>query len=103
MEQDERQHYFIKYNGDLWKHYVVRPEQVDIFYENDDNAIESKEDYSNDYENKSLTVRIHVRSCFTITVPHVNEIWIFPLYGALSYAIEERPRIHPNAVGGYQI
>ena len=91
MEQDDRQHYFIKYNGDLWKHYVVRPEQVEIFYENDDNAIESKEDYSNNYENKSLTVRIHVRSCFTITIPHVNEVWCFPLHSVMFYSI------HPTA------
>lgn len=91
MEQDDRQHYFIKYNGDLWKHYVVRPEQVEIFYENDDNAIESKEDYSNNYENKSLTVRIHVRSCFTITIPHVNKVWCFPLYSVMFYSI------HPTA------
>lgn len=99
MEQDDRQHYFIKYNGDLWKHYVVRPEQVEIFYENenDDNAIESKENYSNDYENKSVTVRIHVRSCFTITILHVNEIWCFPLYSVMSYSIADRSSIHPTA------
>lgn len=39
MEQDDRQHYFIKYNGDLWKHYVVRPEQVEIFYENENEQV----------------------------------------------------------------
>lgn len=102
MEQDDRQHYFIKYEGDLWKHFVARPEQVDIVRDSESN-IDEANDYRNTYRFETYTVYIKEQPNTKIVIENITEIWIFPLYGALSYAVAERPRIHPNAEGGYNI
>lgn len=102
MEQDDRQHYFIKYNGDSWKHFVVRPDKVEITMDSETN-IDGVHDYRNTYTFETMTVYIEKQPNVRIVIENVTEIWIFPLYGNGSYTRTERPSIHPDAQGDYNI
>lgn len=77
MEQDEKNHYFIFYEGDRCKHIIARPEEVELFNYYDDNQPESKRYYSNTYGSLLMAVRIHTEPGGYIEFPNVTEVWKF--------------------------
>lgn len=81
MEQDDRRHYFIFYNGNHCKHLVAKPIEIEIL--TDPNYSDDiRNDYRNVYEQVQMSVRIHKQHNATITIENVSEVWSFPFSGA---------------------
>lgn len=99
MEKVETNHYFIKYEGDRWKHIVARPEEVELFNYYDDNQPESKQDYSNTYESPIMTVRVHTEPHTYIEFPNVTEVWRF----SGDFQMYRNFDIHTTGQGVYRI